>query len=126
MNPHIIPTRGPEAICDMPYLQSTFSNEHVTLDELHSDISGRNYQNQGYATMMLASLIKIALEANCTSLGGHLSWVDAPSEKEKESRNSFYQNKGFTLQFDDDSKKNGSIHLNLSSQVLKNFKPYNS
>ncbi len=114
INPEIIPIETPANYNDMPFMETKFNDGMVILQELHSDVKSGNYENMGYGTMMIQSLIKLALEANCTSIEGKLSFVDAEVENKKIKRNHFYNKLGFTIVFDDDSQKSGSFCKQLS------------
>lgn len=114
INPEIIPIETPANYNDMPFMETKFNDGMVILQELHSDVKSGNYENMGYGTMMIQSLIKLALEANCTSIEGKLSFVDAEIENKRIKRNYFYNKLGFTIEFDDDSHKSGSFCKQLS------------
>lgn len=107
----IVPSKVQGRISDMPYMQAVFSRGHVTICELHSDIDGSRYERKGYATMMINSLIQIAKQANCTSVGGRLYEGDADTLQKKVKRNDFYKNRRFRLSFVDEEEREGSIYL---------------
>lgn len=113
LSKEIRPSRISERYVDMPYLQARFDGPHIVIDEIHCDHRGYEYENKGYATMMIDALKEIAKRSNCVSISGKLSPVDAKSEKQKQKRNEFYKYNGFTLEFDDEESKSGRFFFNL-------------
>ena len=99
---------------DMPHLQATFYMNHIRIDELHSCINSISYENKGYGTMMLNTLIEIGKNSGCVSIGGCLSVQDAKTDEKRDNRNRFYLNRGFKLSFEDKDKTNGSISLEIN------------
>ena len=112
----INPQPRPEMYHDMPYLETTFYESHITLDEVHSYIYDISYENQGYGTMMLDTLVDIARQSGHSKIIGRLSSEDAKEENEKENRNKFYRNykKAITeLTFDDNTETKGHFKILL-------------
>ncbi len=112
----IAPQHRPEKYKDMPYLESRFVGEKIELYELHSDIIEEEYENRGYATMMLDTLLEIARKSNCTLITGHLTQEDAKTEKQKNKRNNFYKNyktAKVELTFENDLEREGTLRIHL-------------
>ena len=101
---------------DMPFLQAKFYETHIHIYELHSSLSNISYENKGYGTMMLETLIDIGRKSGCTSIGGCLSNVDCDTDEKRDNRNRFYENRGFKLSFKDEDFKNGSIHFDINNE----------
>lgn len=98
---------------DVPYMQTKFDQQSVTIYELHTDVCDEYYQNRGYGTAMVNALIDVARQSGCNKISGSLSAIDAETEEKKESRNIFYRKRGFELKFTDDSEKSGSLFMVL-------------
>lgn len=99
----------------MPYLESEFLGEGIKLYELHSDIV-EEYQNLGYATMLLDTLVEIAIKCECKIITGFLSSRDAENEKLKNKRNNFYRkykSAKVELIFKDAEEKEGTVKIYL-------------
>lgn len=101
---------------DMPFLQAKFHEKHIHIYELHSCLSNVSYENKGYGTMMIDTLIEIGKNSRCTSIGGCLSSVDCDTDEKRDNRNRFYENRGFKLSFEDENCKNGSIHFDINNE----------
>lgn len=117
----IIQQVSPTIYSNLPYLNASFRNGNITIEDLHCDIKGDMFENKGYGTMMVDTLVQIASKCNSSSITGQLSSVDACTPEKKEKRNSFYKKRGFTLLFDDDAQENGQIKKvinNSSSETL--------
>ncbi|MBR2431034.1 hypothetical protein IKB17_06210 [bacterium] len=113
LNDIITPSLTKGKTNDVPYLLADFNGEKVRIDELHSDMNNSMYENKGYASMLVDTLIKIARKSKCQLIYGTLSSVDAKTEEQKNHRNNFYKHKGFTLSFDDDTESNGELRFML-------------
>lgn len=113
ISPIIFPSSNPNRFNDMPYLQASFFDEYIRIDEFHSKCIDYDYRYKGYGTMLLTQLIEIAKDSNIKYIKGKLSDVDAKLEEDKINRNNFYKSKGFTLEFDDETEKSGSIYFAL-------------
>ena len=97
----------------MPFLEAEFLDDSVYINELHCDCCKSLYENKGYGTMLIKTVVNLAKYYNCKKICGTLSREDAKTEQKKEKRNRFYQKRGFELKFDDDKQESGSICLNL-------------
>jgi len=109
----IHPSNVKGCITDMPHLQARFRTTNVSIESLHSDMVNGNYENKGYATMLVEVLKAIAKKSNCTTITGCLTGTDAETTEKKQKRNGFYSSKGFELSFTDDSQENGSFCMHL-------------
>lgn len=112
INPHI-KSNNNTWYKDMPYLESMFQERDIDIIELHSDVAGNLYENRGYGTMLIECLISLGEKENCTSIYGKLSSVDAVTDEKRDNRNRFYEHRGFKLKFNDETKKDGSIHKKI-------------
>lgn len=111
INSEIIPSKRAGKYNDMPFMETYFSHNQVSLIELHCIVNNKNYENKGYGTMMIKSLIQIARESKCHLISGTLYEGDAQTEEEKEKRNRFYFNLGFTTRFNDNSHRSGTFYM---------------
>lgn len=111
INSEIIPSKRAGKYNDMPFMETYFSPNQVSLIELHCIVNNKNYENKGYGTMMIKSLIQIARESKCHLISGTLYEGDAQTEEEKEKRNRFYFNRGFTTRFNDNSHRSGTFYM---------------
>ena len=98
---------------DVPYLEAEFQEEEIEIIELHSDVADDLYENKGYGTMLIECLISLGEKEKCTSIYGMLSSEDAKTDAKRDNRNRFYEHRGFTLKFHDETKKDGSIYKKI-------------
>lgn len=96
---------------NFPFMETAFSEKFVTINELHCDNSGvhcnsselSEFENRGYATMMLDALLDIIVKEKkqgfetIQSIGGMLYFGDVKTEFRRKKRNAFYLKRGFII-----------------------------
>lgn len=86
-----------------PYMMLRTKGKEIEL----IDFQPHQYQGQGYGSMMLAEVIKIAKEQKIEKIWGDLMPIDAKTQEQRTRRDNFYRKNGFSVE--DDERGNGKI-----------------
>ena len=85
------------------------------------DIPNLTHRGYGYGSLAMAALLDFAKQKEVGKIIGDLKPVDITNDEERTRRVHFYQTKfGFTISWLNDTKNEGTIHLDLSAGLPLN------